>query len=503
MTRGWGRPDVETGAPLIGWAGAALAFGYALVLLWPIWLTGAVFTFSDTAGYLRGGQVIWSYLGDLLPEAREGAGAGAGTGAGTAASASGGLSPSGAVADDKGEAAVGRSLTYAAASFAAWSTLGPAAIPLIQTWITVFVAFSLLTPAALRRPALLLGGAAWLAALTPLPFFAVFLMPDLLAAVPILFAACLVWRWDALGGGQRVVLSGLAALAASSHYGTVPLAFGCLAVGLGLRLASGRLPRPALLATAALIVGFGPLVNLGASGAATGTPSTAPLRLPILLARSIEDGPARWYLEAECPSGELATCDVLGGEIPGNVSTFLWSNAGVADATPEQMAAVRGEEWTILAGAFLDYPVAQTTSLLGNAARQSVLVGLRALRPADGLNARFRRVEGARSEAAQVLIDRFNGIVAWGAWGAILLTGGLALAARPGRLPLLAVVAVIGGLLVNAAIFGGLSAPVDRYQSRVIWTLPFVLLAVAAHGFAARAAPATAPGRAWPRRAPR
>jgi len=32
----------------------------------------------------------------------------------------------------------------------------------------------------------------------------------------------------------------------------------------------------------------------------------------------------------------------------------------------------------------------------------------------------------------------------------------------------------IVGLLANAAIFGGLSAPVDRYQARVIWIVPLL-----------------------------
>ena len=31
---------------------------------------------------------------------------------------------------------------------------------------------------------------------------------------------------------------------------------------------------------------------------------------------------------------------------------------------------------------------------------------------------------------------------------------------------------IIAGLIVNAVIFGGLSAPVDRYQSRIVWLLP-------------------------------
>ena len=31
---------------------------------------------------------------------------------------------------------------------------------------------------------------------------------------------------------------------------------------------------------------------------------------------------------------------------------------------------------------------------------------------------------------------------------------------------------IMVGLIANAVIFGGLSAPVDRYQSRIAWLLP-------------------------------
>jgi hypothetical protein len=34
---------------------------------------------------------------------------------------------------------------------------------------------------------------------------------------------------------------------------------------------------------------------------------------------------------------------------------------------------------------------------------------------------------------------------------------------------------VLFALLVNAAVYGGLSAPVDRYQSRLAWLIPALL----------------------------
>jgi uncharacterized membrane protein YtjA (UPF0391 family) len=48
------------------------------------------------------------------------------------------------------------------------------------------------------------------------------------------------------------------------------------------------------------------------------------------------------------------------------------------------------------------------------------------------------------------------------------------LSAMPDERALLFVVII--GLVANAFIFGGLSAPADRYQARVIWLVPLLAL---------------------------
>ena len=67
--------------------------------------------------------------------------------------------------------------------------------------------------------------------------------------------------------------------------------------------------------------------------------------------------------------------------------------------------------------------------------------------------------------------------------------GGLALFAlawasgrtRPGDVEVFAMLLL--GLALNALIFGGLSAPADRYQARIVWIVPaMVLLMVARAG---------------------
>ncbi len=465
------------GAPLVGGRGAALALGLAVALCWPMWLTGTALRFPDTDGYLKAGEAIWSYADALLLTAQ--------TGVEPVADTVGG-----SVRDEAGQAATGRSLTYSAVVHAMRETGGVWVAAIVQTWVVIFVALALVTSAALAHPRMLTTGAVALGTVTPLPFHAVFIMPDLLAAVPILFGAILAWRWDDLTRGQAMLMTAFAIFAASAHYGNVPLMAGCVGGAVMLRLLTRRRLTAGLGAAALAAVAVAPLTNVGASRAALDEPSIAPLRLPILLARSIEDGPARWHLEANCPDAAPATCAILDGYVPDDVGEFLWSGDGIARISAEEMAAIRSEEARILIGAFRAHPMAQTTSILSNAARQTITIGTGNLVPADIIDA----TEAQDPDAARALLDRFDAVTVWGTWilsGAALV--GFALA-RPGPGPILAVVAIAGGLIVNAGIFGGLSAPVERYQSRVIWTLPFVLMVAATHARATTVA-IPSPGR--------
>jgi hypothetical protein len=322
---------------------------------------------------------------------------------------------------------------------------------------------------AAERPGALAAAFLCLATVTTLPWFAAYLMPDLLAAAVILWPAILVRRFDALGAWQRWVLGAIAAFAVVAHYGHLPLAAGLALLVLTWRALARRLTL-AVAAAAILPVMFAPFANISASGVALDTPSAAPLRLPILLARSLEDGPARWYLSEACPEADYAFCRAFGGRVPDNISTFLWREDGIDSLTPGMLAAIRAEEAEILAGAFLAYPVAQTRSLLGNAARQVVEIGTGQITVArwEGGD-RFEPLGTPRAEAVLAAFDRLTPVTTW---AAAFVRAGLLFSGRLDRGEVEVLALVVVGLLLNAAIFGGLSAPVDRYQSRVAWLLP-------------------------------
>ncbi len=329
--------------------------------------------------------------------------------------------------------------------------------------MTLWMLFALIGRAALARPGILAATWLYLAAVTTLPWFASYQMPDLMAAAVILWGAILAWRFDDLGPWQRVALTLIAAFAVAAHYGHGPVAAALYALVLLWRLVRRRLTL-AVVAAAMFPIFFAPLANLGASSVALDKPSAAPLRLPVLLARSIGDGPARWYLEEACPEAPLAFCEAFGDWVPRNIPQFLWDKDGIDSLTPELLERIRDEEFLVLARAFRAYPVEQTASLFGNAARQVVEVGLGGIR--------VENADGEVTDHARAVVRIFDRVVPIGVWTGAALLLWLALRGRLTRPELETAAVVVLGLLINAGVFGGLSAPVDRYQSRAIWLLP-------------------------------
>lgn len=474
--RGHLAPAVSV-APLLTARGGLIALLAALVLCWPMLATGSYLVFSDSSSYVRGGQIIWGMatdmlgIGDVQSPAEPGGG---GDGSGAAADGD----------EKKGRGYVVRSFVYSMYTLAAGAALWPAGFAVLQTAMTLWMLFALIGPEAASRPRVLLVGFIYLAAVTTLPWFTAYLMPDILAAAVLIYAAILVCRFDDLGPWQRFAIGAIAAFAVAAHYGHGPLAAGLFGAVLLWRLVCRRLTLSVTVA-ALLPVLFSPLANLSASSVALDSPSVTPLRLPILLARSIEDGPARWYLSDVCPEAPLAFCEAFGDEVPTNIAAFLWAENGIESVSPEVMARIREEEFRVLAAAFLAYPLRQSASLLGNAALQTVKVGTGEIFLGAN-NDEFRLSQP--NPSGQAVLRVFDTVTPLGTAAGGLLLLGLFVSGRLTRPEAEIVGVVVLGLLLNALIFGGLSAPVDRYQSRIAWLLP-ALAAI----FLARRAGAAAP----------
>jgi hypothetical protein len=456
--------DAPARAPFLSWRGVALALGIAVLLCWPMLVTGFIYVFPDTAAYLRGGEVAWTFVADMLRDALAPAPEGP-------APATAGAAIEAAAGDNGRGPVVVRSIAYSVLSYSLWATGGAFLVALAQGAIAVFATFAFLGPANAYRMPVLLAGALVVIFASSLPWFSIYLMPDIFAALVLLHAALLVRRFDDLTTVQQAVMTAIAAFATAAHYGHPPLALGLFAAAIAWRLVTRRWSTAALIGAAVPIL-LTPLANLTISAATLDRPSAAPLRLPILLARSLADGPARWYLEEACPDADFAICVLFAGDAPDSIRDFLWSDEGIESLPRATVARIQDEEFRILFLAFRAYPVQQTTSLLGNATAQIFLLGLGDLRPATGLDDRFQMLAPDGHDGADATRSVADVAVVATTWGSLAL---LAIAAALGRLrreEIEIVAMVVLGLLLNALVFGGLSAPAERYQARVAWIVP-------------------------------
>ena len=306
----------------------ALWIPFALLLLWPLALNGGPLLFFDSLIYVDQGRAAVEGLASLV-SARLSGGAGDGAAPGFEAAAS--------------SASFIRSIAWSAFAFiASAAPFGLSGPVFVQALMVSGLVILLLAPAAPAAGLFLPAGLALLAVVTTLPWYASTLMPDLLAAVVILFGMLLVRnRAGEMPTGLLLLLGLVAAFAILSHYGHLPLAVAVAAVVLLLLLRGRRLTAPlALAALAPILLAVG--LNMLASRAAFDAVEVAPKRLPILLARSIADGPARWYLEQSCPESGYVLCAHV-ATLPKMAGGLLWGpDSMLARATPEEVGRRSG-----------------------------------------------------------------------------------------------------------------------------------------------------------------
>jgi hypothetical protein len=341
---------------------------------------------------------------------------------------------------------------------------------------------------AVRRLAVL----ALMALATSLPWFSSYLMPDLHAGLLVLAAATLAFAWTRLDRLERAGLLALYLLSITFHSSHLPLALGLAALA---PLLPGNGPRLARAARLGLPVAAALAILLASGWLGFGRPTLAPQGPPFLLARSWEDGPARAYLEASCGREGWAICPHLGRLAP-TAQEFLWRETDSYWAMDlATRVAVRAEEAAILARAVAAHPVAQLEASLWNTARQLARFGLEDFVLGRGAAVSLEDYTFLYLPAAPAAVwglGPFTAVV----YAATLLSLALLLAEllRHGSAPMLpAVLFLLAGLVLNAAVCGVLSGPHDRYQARVVWLVPLL-----AAGLALRPGAGLSPGRPAP-----
>lgn len=352
------------------------------------------------------------------------------------------------------------------------------------------------------------GGWLWLLPLllfTSLPFHAGQLMPDALTGATAIFAWAAAMRDPAEDGAAALWVAAVAT--ALMHYTHLALLVAAAAVtiavlawsGLGWR-GVGRRMLAALLAAAAV---FG--AQVGANAVALGRASYAPMGGVFLFARLHEDGPAARWLARHCGQDAPAPLCAIREKLPRDSQLLLWNNE-LSPLAERIWYAAPAERWAWVAmltsaahGALRDEPGAVLAAAARGAVDQftsfAVLddecpVGCRD--PRAGITAALLRhrpetvamLHGSRQVQDTTARTAFRAMTTPVAWlGLMLLPLAAAWAWSRRDLPALALLLVVAAALVtNAALAGALSDVHDRYQSRVVWLLPFALLMCAARG---------------------
>lgn len=468
--------------PLRGALWLTLAVVLALSVLV---LNGTPLYYFDTAGYkLQGDTILQAIWPSALPTAGDG-------GAGAAA------------ADPDNQISVARSAIYGLVVATSWipgTPLGTVALQLIAVLITAAFVARVLARSTFGTSAELTLWAAPLAvaALTSLPFYVAYIMPDIFAALAILTMAVVVafarsmTRWDLL---LALAILGFAVVVHRSHLVIVGLA---VPVALLAVLFTDRRRwwmAPGLIAFAAL-TGVAELKTYSvAAEKATGKVASI---TPFLTARIIADGPGYAYLLEHCPNEAIPTCilaDALAQSThperldPSNIVFERSAELGsYKHLSQDEQIKVARDQRRFYVSVFLDRPVETSLAIVRNTLVQASLTGIHMTVPNDASVAMLQRTLSPDLDVGRLSEDR-SWIRATNAAHRVIYAASLALIVFlmvvPGLMTReLRVFAgfVLVGILINAFVCGAVSQPAARYGARVIWLLPMLacLLSLAA-----------------------
>ena len=403
-----------------------------------------------------------------------------------------------------------RSPLYGAGVYALQRLGGLWLVAFAQAWAVAAVVWLLVravAPAAPRSAYLAL--MAGLAVLSPLPFFAAWIMPDVLAGVAACGLLLLLVYPDGLGRAGRIGAGALTAYGLAAHRSNLLDAVAVIALAAAL-LRAGGLGWPALgrrIVVATAVVAIAVLASALAYlpiRARAGEPIGSP---PFLSARVIGDGPGRVYLRRVCTARDTPFALCAFRQRPLATSDqILWSphrrDAVFVAASPAQRRRMAREDTRFALSDVLALPMAQARASASNVLRQFV----QAYADDPLRNQGFYVTDGfwRRTSLPRILPDaracagphgcppRVGEAASWTLEGVGLAASLAGLAWRLSgadvsavvrrraqadwrdpRVRLLTLLALTAGLLVaNALVCGALSGPFPRYQARLIWLIP-------------------------------
>jgi len=372
---------------------------------------------------------------------------------------------------------------------------------LLTAYVIWLVVRSFLSQRTVLRYLMLI---AFLSLLTSLSWYVSLLMPDILGPVLYLCIYLLVFAPDALSRTEHRIVVLIALWSMASHATHLILAAGLiflLAILWAIfwrGLMRGRQKAIGELVTIVIVVATSQLIL---NTYLYGKPSLNGERPPFLTARLIADGPGHWYLEQHCgKDANLTLCSRV-KELPSDSDEFIWNPGGIWETTPilAQDQILR-EEIPFALATLRAYPRAQISKSAENFYEQltSFEIGFDTN---EWMLAQFDRVfpRGkeryleSRQGIGDLPFNFFSAVLEWtviASLALIVIFGALLWRRRSPRvIGLVAVIITV--VIANAFVTGVLSTVEDRYQSRVVWLVPFLALSLAFAWFASRRHSAT------------
>lgn len=467
----------------------------ALMLCLPAAFNGMPFFYPDTPTYLRGAQAGAHALAGRLGHAKPPAATPV-----DAVSHGNTKRVQGLTSLEDKQVLAGRSVYYGTLLYLAQAGGSLWLAVAAQALVVAFVLHLLLVRLWHVTPAAFAVTVAALATATPLAVYTGLLMPDVFAGLGILAIAMLGVYWRQLGIGNRVALAAVLLFGLCAHASHVAVAAMLWLLLLGLRF--GRADWQGV-STSALVVVAGCIAGALAAEwtfvrAVTQTVGAAPLRLPHPTARLIDMGPGTDYLRRHCPEAGYVVCRFT-ANYPTAWDEFLFSRdparGTLALVDAETRRRVSAEQPRFVAAVVAYDPAGVGTGLAWDVLRQLAMFRVdvwsmgpqqmamyagrveprvySAMQSARGMNA--PGYNGALT--AMTYASTFTALVLAGWWARRRQQG--APARVPQRMEQVAVVAV-AGVIANALVCATAAASLDRFQARVIWLLPLLVLATLA-----------------------
>jgi hypothetical protein len=490
----------------------------SIALLWPAILNGGPFWFPDSSTYIRGADAAtvtvtgrpseWSDLLVRSPAPSE-----------MQANSEPARSSKKLQAQTRWEPArpvlTGRSIYYGMMLYLPMRLFGPWGGIVFQALVVAGLIVSALVIAARETatearfvvPAMIAG----LTVLTPLPFYASMLMPDVYSGVLILLLATVIVFWSTLRTLARVGLICACAVIATFHSSHVLIAAAIGGAAFLIAIRKRSRFRPLLLVLP--VIATAVVAGAAFTQAVKWQLGREPITPPFLSARITSSGPGKVYLDRHCTgSPEVFALCAYKDRLPLPSDDFLWSEQResgvfqVVDGRQQRriaeqdkaffLAVLADDPLSVLAVSAQAFVRLLTAFDLENFNYSSMLKETAPQKLPPAAEAQFLE---SRAFAGQMPVEFTVAATIASTLGALILllvAGRKLLRSRDGPLPgaLKFALMVLLGVLANALVCGVISKPGARYQMRLIWLIPVAAMLTT---FAGRPTDAStrAPGR--------